>query len=553
MWRYRGGGLDGLGNDGSAERAPRPNCPPDGLVARVDALGICASDAKMVVMGRDYPLFFERDFSRDPAVLGHEVSLTVSEVGEDYRHRFQAGMRLGLQPDVFSDGLRAIFGVNLDGGMSQFVVLDARVLGASEDSGYVFPVDPTLTHAAVALSEPWACVDVAYRPEQRLDLADGGRAWLWFADGIAALAGTKLLPSNQLVTSQAFAACRERAPNATVLNALARTPEAAVAALGGERFDDVVLVGATSAEQVEAALGVLKPGGLLVLLLATSLDGGVEVDPNRIHYDGLSLLGAVGRDLDVPFQHGRYRSDLANGGTMLVLGAAGTMGRMHVLRALEQPRPPRHILATNRDPQRLDDLLASLRPLADQSGVRLEGWSPERNASPLADASRAVTDGRGFDDVIVVAPSGALIADAMAHAAPGGTVNVFAGLRRNARVRLPLDRVAIDAVHLFGTSGSRKSDQVRVLSCVRDGARDPHRIIAAVGGIHAVHDAVRAVIEKRFGGKIVIYPQCQELGLLSLSELAAERPHLAPLLRDGADPTLRWTARAERALLETVG
>lgn len=553
IWRYRGGGLDGLGDAGRAERVCTPGCPTDGLVARVDALGICASDAKMVVMGQDYPLFFERDFDDDPAVLGHEVSLTVIDVGEAYRHRFRPGMRLGLQPDVFSDGLRTIFGVNLDGGMAQVVVLDERVLGAPEDTGYVFEVDPNLTHAAVALSEPWACVDVAYRPPQRLAPSPGGRAWLWFADGIVDLSVTRPLPSSRLVTSHAFGACDHLAPDAKVLSDDARTPEAAMAALGGERFDDVILVGATSAEQVEAALSTLKPDGLLVLLLAASLDDEVEVEPNRIHYDGLSIVGAVGRDLDAPFLPGRYRSDLAKGGSMLILGAAGTMGRMHVLRALERGEPPRRVLATNRDPGRLDDFLASLRPLADRRGVRLDGWSPERDTSTLADVSRWASDGRGFDDVVVVAPSAALIADAMTYAAPGGTVNVFAGLRKNARVRLRLDRVATHAVHLFGTSGSKKADQFRVLSRVRDGARDPHRIVAAVGGIHAVHDAVRAVIDKRFGGKIVIYPQCEELGLLGLPELAAERPELAPFLVDDDDPALHWTAEAERRLLESAG
>ena len=553
IWRYRGGALDGLGVGGRAESGPRPRCPTAGLVARVDALGICASDAKMVVMGQDYPLFFDRDFASEPAVLGHEVSLTVIEVGEAYRHRFWPGMRLGLQPDVFSDGLRTIFGVNLDGGMAQFVVLDDRVLGTSEDTGYVFQVEPTLSHAAIALSEPWACVDVAYRPSQRLEPSFGGRAWLWFADGIAELSATRSLPSNELVTSHAFDACGHLAPNAKVLSDHAGTPEAAMTALGGGRFDDVILVGATSAEQVEAALSALKPDGLLVLLLEAPLDDGVEVEPNLIHYDGLSIIGSVGRDLDAPFLAGRYRSELAEGGSMLVLGAAGTMGRMHVFRALERRDPPRRILATNRDPGRLDDFLSSLRPLAERRGVRLEGWSPERDTSTLADASKSTSDGGGFDDVVVVAPSEPLIADAMTYAAPGGTVNVFAGLRKSARVRLRLDRVATHAVHLFGTSGSKKLDQLRVLSRVRNGERDPHRIVAAVGGIHAVHAAVSAVIDKRFGGKIVIYPQCEDLDLLSLAELAAERPELAPLLRGEDDLALHWTAQAEQWLLESTG
>ena len=51
-------------------------------VVRVDAVGLCASDAKMIRLGNQYPLFYGRDLARQPTRLGHEVALTAVRVGE---------------------------------------------------------------------------------------------------------------------------------------------------------------------------------------------------------------------------------------------------------------------------------------------------------------------------------------------------------------------------------------------------------------------------------------------------------------------------------------
>ena len=43
----------------------------------------------MIRMGNDYPLFKNRDFHKDPAILGHELSLTIEEVGENLKDRWK--------------------------------------------------------------------------------------------------------------------------------------------------------------------------------------------------------------------------------------------------------------------------------------------------------------------------------------------------------------------------------------------------------------------------------------------------------------------------------
>ena len=61
-----------------------------------------------------------------------------------------------------------------------------------------------------------------------------------------------------------------------------------------------------------------------------------------------------------------------------------------------------------------------------------------------------------------------------------------------------------------------------------------------------MNDGLRAVIEQRYPGKVMIYPQLPDLPLLSLPELQAALPDVYRQL----DPGPVWTARAERALIE---
>ena len=80
-WYYLGNGIETFGINGKPSKYEMKLPGKDEILARVDAVALCASDIKMIRMGNDYPLFKNRDFHKDPAILGHELSLTIEEVG----------------------------------------------------------------------------------------------------------------------------------------------------------------------------------------------------------------------------------------------------------------------------------------------------------------------------------------------------------------------------------------------------------------------------------------------------------------------------------------
>ncbi len=61
----------------SLEEVPKPECPPDGLLLKVKACGICGTDVRTYYNGDDR--------AQPPWILGHEVAGIVEEVGERAR------------------------------------------------------------------------------------------------------------------------------------------------------------------------------------------------------------------------------------------------------------------------------------------------------------------------------------------------------------------------------------------------------------------------------------------------------------------------------------
>jgi L-sorbose 1-phosphate reductase len=172
------------------------------------------------------------------------------------------------------------------------------------------------------------------------------------------------------------------------------------------------------------------------------------------------------------------------------------------------------------------------------------GKGPAAFNAQLLDATR----GEGYDDIIMLAPSAQVVADAVTMMAPGGVVNIFAGLSRGTRADIDLSAVAARGVRLIGSSGSSIADLRRMLAATEEGRLDPNLSVAAVAGLSAAKEGLKGVIESQFPGKVVIYPQVLDFPLTMLADLN-ER---LPAVYDKLGPNASWTAEAEAAFLREL-
>lgn len=552
LWPLYGTGLDNLGCDGRPIQVDLPRPGPDQLLVRHDAVGLCFSDTKIIAVGEAHPRLHGRDMRVNPVVMGHEVALTIVAVGENLVGQFRQGERFIMQADIYYQGVGLAYGYALQGGLSQYNLIGEEVLNGDEGC-YLLPLADHLGYAQGALTEPWACVVAAYDIRYRTAWQAGGRALIvggpaadpqttlgdpFAADGPPAVVYVLNPPAPLMAEIEAQAAVRGY--RVEVLSS--------AEALGRQQYDDIVLLGADSA-LYEAVEPLAAMGALVNLVGAGALVGTAQVDVGRLHYDHLGLVGAPGAR--VSDGYAPIRTEFLPRGAMMLMGAAGPMGQMHFQRALQAAVCPRLIVATSRVMDRLALLPLKFEQLIDARRdatrvlVRATGAQP---SDALYAELRAETGGAGYDDVVIMAPSAQLVAESVALLAPGGIVNIFAGLPRGTKAAIPLAEVAARGVRLVGSSGSAIVDLRRMLQDAEGGRIDPNLSVVAVGGLSAAKEGIQGVIKLRFPGKVVIYPQVLDFPLTLLPDL---RERL-PLAYAKLGPNESWTVEAEQVFLQEL-
>jgi len=494
-WQLHGAGLENIGTDGAPESLELRPPAANEVMLRVDAVGLCQSDIKIIKQGGAHPRLRGRDLSADPTVLGHECAATIEAVGDDWKDQFSPGQRFIVQADIYYKGIGYAFGYVIPGGLAQYCYLDERAL-AGDEGCYLLPVDSNTGFSQSALAEPWACVEMAYAVADRLK-PNGGNAHRWGDDGS-----------------------------------------------GTDTYDDIVVENPTPAS-VEEAAKRLANNGNLYLIGQPAEEGSPNLDIGRIHYEGIRFLGGAESLDEIADVH--TRNDLLPGGTALFIGAGGPMGQMHVQRALERADGPSLVVATDLDRGRLDHIARRFAGLLERRQVRFEliDSSEFENAAAEHEALRALAPD-GYDDLVTMAPVAALVTGLCELAAPNALLNVFAGVPIGQIAPIPLSALC-NGVRIVGTSGSRIQDMKAVLDKVQDHELDTNLSVAAVGGLEAVHDGLRGLLAAQFPGKTVIYPQVSDLPLTPLEELSNVRPDVAKAL----GPDNAWTIESERILMGT--
>lgn len=561
LWPLYGAGLENLGVADNPIQVELPACGPDQLLVRHDAVGLCFSDTKVIKAGESHPRLTGRDMKATPVVLGHEVTLTVIEVGENWKAQFHPGERYLVQADIYKNGIGTAYGYLLQGGLSQYNLVGPKVLDGDEGC-YLLPVKQETGYAQAALTEPWACVMASYALEYRAAWKAGGAVLIVAgapASGAYALGrpyGDGQAPSCVVTVGLGGALLAEVRAHAgaqgfTLLefeSLSEETLDEIVTASGKAGFDDIVLLGVDSSlyELVESK--ALK-GAIINIVGAQALDERTAVDVGRIHYDAISIVGTD--DAVIASAYRPVRTELLSGGKALFIGAAGPMGQMHVQRALQSEDGPALMISTDLVRERLDvlqgkyaKLIEAKRDVADvQFRVPGDEGFAAFNASLMEAAG-----GAGFDDIVVMAPSAAVVASSVAMLAENGVMNIFAGLPRGTMAAFDVGAVATKGIRFTGTSGSTIHDLRLMLDAAESGQLDPNLSVVAVTGFKGAKEGLDGVIHQAFPGKVVVYPQILDFPLTSLEDLQS----LLPAVYEKLGPNHTWTVEAEEQFLKEL-
>ncbi len=249
-----------------------------------------------------------------------------------------------------------------------------------------------------------------------------------------------------------------------------------------------------------------------------------------------------------------HQMGIKEGGNLAVLAGVGPMGLAAINYIIHCPRKPGLMVVTDIDDTRLKRA-ASIYTVeeAARNGIRLiylnTGKTPDAEAYMMS-----LTEGKGYDDVLVFAPVKPVIEQADRLLGMDGCLNFFAGPSDpNFRAELNFYNVHYAFTHIVGTSGGNTDDLIEALDMMSNGRLNPAAMVTHIGGLNAVIDTT-INLPHIPGGKKLIYTHI-DMPLIALDEMEEKgnnNPMFARLTELLKANNGMWSAEAERYLLENA-
>lgn len=528
-WSLYGSGLGNLGHSGEPVLADLPLFDDHELLARIDAVSLCYIDLKEIKQGDKHPRLLDRDFRNNPIVPGHEVSMTIVSVGKELQDQYKIGDRYTLQPDVWVDGKSIPFCFGLDGGYRQYAKIGKEILRGDAEN-YLIPISDDMTYEATAITEPWACVEAAYRMKYRRTLKKGGVVLLlgqkdrngiyrldehWFSkalpkkvhySGVSKEMGESIIDLCQKFDMPAREINNETVWKSTTLH------------------DDLILLNCEP-PVINDAQNLMNKEAVIALINTKGNAAQINIDLCRLNYDGIIYVGTESDEISTAYISTKAHTEMKENGICWILGAGGPMGRMHLQRAIEKAQGSKTILATEVNEKGYSALCYFFIPLAKQHKKRLLISNPSKDDNEFNQIMSELLSEGGIDDIEVMVTVPELVTQACDYLAEEGVVNLFAGMKRGVKTSVNLNLITDEKqIRFIGHSGSRLDDQKVVVEQAINGNLKPELSVAAVGGFKQILDGIRAMEKNVFPGKIVIYPHVPDFPLTALGSLKEVLP-----------------------------
>jgi len=246
-----------------------------------------------------------------------------------------------------------------------------------------------------------------------------------------------------------------------------------------------------------------------------------------------------------------HRMEIKNGGNMAILAGVGPMGLAAINYAIHRTdRKPHLLVVTDIDQSRLDRAKTLYSPeTAAENDIELKYVNTGAMENPVEEL-KALTQGKGYDDVFVFAPVAPIVEQADNILAFDGCLNFFAGPSKS-DFKAPFNfyNVHYAYTHVVGTSGGNTDDMKEALLMMGKGL-DPAGLVTHIGGINAVIDTT-INLPSIPGGKKLIYTHI-EMPLTSIAEFEAkgkDNPVYAELHKICEAHHGLWNIEAEKYLL----
>lgn len=519
---------------------------PHQILGKVESVGLCFSDMKLlhaftghprkgpIIEGidpeilKEIPSYVPNEL---PTVPGHEAVVEIVAIGEGVT-AYKVGERYLVQTDyrhLPTDGSKAAFGYNFEGALQQYVLMDERVITAPDGESFLIPVTEEPSASAVALVEPWACVEDAYVTRERQAIS--GNVLIVKEGGDYNLQG---LFANKPKSVTAIGLNDKEKDQ--IETELGNIKPAYVDEIPEGLFDDIIYLGVSKATFETLEKTRLAERGIMNVATAGRKFGEpVMIDVGRIHYEGTRFIGTSGNKPADSYKYIPTTGEIPDESEILIVGAAGPMGTMHVIRSLSLAKAPKNIVATDINNDRMAILERTVKSLADKKGTPFILYNPKEKGNYQGKA----------DYAIYLVPAHVLLPPVIHNLKQGGKLNIFAGIRAGSFAPIDMDYYTENSLYMIGTSGSTLEDMRIVLGKVDQNVMDTNTSVAAISGMKGAIEGLRGVDTQRFHGKVIVYPHIPEMGLIELEKLPEVMPEVASLLKDGV-----WTKESEAALIK---
>jgi len=246
-----------------------------------------------------------------------------------------------------------------------------------------------------------------------------------------------------------------------------------------------------------------------------------------------------------------HEMGLRVGGRMAIFGGTGPMGLGAIDCALHGDRRPGLLVVTDINAERL----ARAAKLFPPEAAARDGMELVFLNTAEGDAARTLmekTGGKGFDDILCMAPVRGVVELADKVLGRDGCLNFFAGpMDAKFAAEFNFYNVHYASTHVVGTSGGTTNDLRIALRMMAEKRLRPEVMITHIGGLDAVIDTTLN-LPAIPGGKKIIYPGIRMplTAIADFAELGRREPLFAQLASCCENAGGLWNADAERILLK---